>query len=114
MDDRRNVSLSCHLARAFMSKTNLCLAILALSVAVGFTATARAEKRVALPVGNNAYQTVPRLQPAVNDARAVGTALRGLGFSVIVAENQSRRAMSETLLAFDKAVEPGDIALFFF
>jgi hypothetical protein len=97
-----------------MSKTNLCLAILALSVAIGFAATAHAEKRVALLVGNNTYQNVPRLQTAVNDARAVGTALRGLGFSVILAENQSRRAMSEALLAFDKAIEPGDIALFFF
>ena len=97
-----------------MSKTNLCLAILALSIAIGFAATARAEKRIALLVGNNAYQNVPRLQTAVNDARAVGTALRGLGFSVIIAENQSRRAMSEALLAFDKAIEPGDIALFFF
>ena len=97
-----------------MSKTNLCLAILALSIAISFAATAHAEKRVALLVGNNAYQNVPRLQTAVNDARAVGTALRGLGFSVIIAENQSRRAMSEALLAFDKAIEPGDIALFFF
>jgi len=97
-----------------MSKTNLCLAILALGVAIGFATTAHAEKRVALLVGNNAYQNVPRLQTAVNDARAVGTALRGLGFSVIIAENQSRRAMSEALLAFDKAIEPGDIALFFF
>jgi hypothetical protein len=97
-----------------MSKTNLCLAILALGVAIGFATTAHAEKRVALLVGNNAYQNVPRLQTAVNDARAVGTALRGLGFSVILAENQSRRAMSEALLAFDKAIEPGDIALFFF
>jgi hypothetical protein len=97
-----------------MSKTSLCLAILALSVTIGFATTARAEKRVALLVGNNVYENVPRLQTAVNDARAVGTALRGLGFSVILAENQSRRAMSEALLAFDKAVEPGDIALFFF
>ena len=97
-----------------MSKKNLCLAILALGFAISFAATAHAEKRVALLVGNNAYQNVPRLQTAVNDARAVGTALRGLGFSVILAENQSRRAMSEALLAFDKAIEPGDIALFFF
>ena len=97
-----------------MSKKNLCLAILALGVAISFAATARAEKRVALLVGNNAYQNVPRLQTAVNDARSVGTTLRGLGFSVILAENQSRRAMSEALLAFDKAIEPGDIALFFF
>jgi hypothetical protein len=97
-----------------MSKINFCLAILALSIAMGFAATAHAEKRVALLIGNNTYQNIPRLQTAVNDARAVGTALRGLGFTVILAENQSRRAMSETLLAFDKAVEPGDIALFFF
>ena len=97
-----------------MSKKNLCAVILALSIAIGFAATAHAQKRVALLVGNNAYQNVPRLQTAVNDARAVGTALRGLGFSVILAENQSRRAMSEALLAFDKAIEPGDIALFFF
>jgi uncharacterized caspase-like protein len=97
-----------------MLKMNSCLAILALGVAIGFTTTARAEKRVALLVGNNAYQNVPRLQTAINDARTVGTALRGLGFSVILAENQSRRAMSEALLAFDKAIEPGDIALFFF
>jgi hypothetical protein len=50
----------------------------------------------------------------VNDARAVGADLRDLGFSVSIVENQSRRAMSEALLAFDKAVEPGDTALFFF
>jgi hypothetical protein len=97
-----------------MLKINSCLAILALSVAIGFATTARAEKRVALLVGNNTYQNVPRLQTAVNDARAVGTTLRALGFTVILAENQSRRAMSEALLAFDKAIEPGDIALFFF
>src|SRR5512133_2157884 len=97
-----------------MLKTNSHLAILALSVAMLFATTARAEKRVALLVGNNAYQNIPRLQTAVNDARAVGTALRGLGFSVILAENQSRRAMREALLGFDKAIEPGDIALFFF
>src|SRR5256885_8278294 len=90
--------------RASMSKKTSCPAILALGVAIGFAATAHAEKRVALLVGNNAYQNVPRLQTAVNDARAVGTALRGLGFSVILAENHSHRAMREPLLAFYKAI----------
>ena len=32
----------------------------------------------------------------------------------MVAENQTRQAFSETLLAFDKAVEPGDTAFFFY
>jgi hypothetical protein len=93
---------------------NSCLAILALGVMLGFASAAHAGKRVALLIGNNAYQNVGRLQTAINDARGVGATLRGLGFSVIIAENQSRRAMSEALLAFDKAIEPGDIALFFF
>jgi len=54
------------------------------------------------------------LRTAINDAHALAGVLRKLNFSVVIAENQSRRAMSESLLAFDKAIEPGDIALFFF
>src|SRR5262245_39004682 len=96
-----------------MSRT-VRLAILALSLVTGAAVPAQAQKRVALLVGNNAYEAIPKLQTAVNDARAVGATLREIGFSVTVAENRSRRAMSEALLAFDKAVEPGDIALFFF
>ena len=100
--------------RGSMSRTAVRLAILALSIAIGSIATAQAEKRVALLVGNNAYTSVPRLQTAVNDARAVAAVLRRLGFSVMIAENQSRRALSQALLAFDKAVDPGDVALFYF
>src|SRR4030088_2933012 len=75
---------------------------------------AHAEKRVALVIGNNDYKNVPKLQKAVNDARTMGDTLKQLGFSVMVAENQNRQAFSETLLAFDKAVQPGDTAFFFF
>ncbi len=79
-----------------------------------FAAPAQAEKRVALVIGNNDYKNVPKLQKAVNDARTMGDALKQLGFTVMVAENQTRQAFSQTLLAFDKAVEPGDTAFFFF
>jgi len=79
-----------------------------------FVVPAHAEKRVALVIGNNDYKNVPKLQKAVNDARTMGETLRQLGFSVMVAENQTRQAFSETLLAFDKAVEPGDTAFFFY
>ena len=65
-------------------------------------------------IGNNDYKNVPKLQKAVNDARTMGDTLKQLGFSVMVAENQNRQAFSETLLAFDKAVEPGDTAFFFY
>ena len=92
-------------------------AALALGLAGSFlalAAPAHAEKRVALVVGNNDYRYVPKLQKAVNDARTMGDTLKQLGFSVMVAENQNRQAFSETLLAFDKAVGPGDTAFFFY
>ncbi len=54
---------------------------------------AHAEKRVALVIGNNDYKNVPKLQKAVNDARTMGDTLRQLGFSVMVAENQTRHGV---------------------
>jgi len=81
---------------------------------VAFTAPAEAAKRVALVIGNNDYRNVPKLQKAVNDARVMGETLKQLGFTVMVAENQTRQAFSETLLAFDKAVDAGDTAFFFY
>ncbi|MEH2527915.1 MULTISPECIES: caspase family protein [unclassified Bradyrhizobium] len=77
-------------------------------------APAYAEKRIALVVGNNDYRNVPKLQKAVNDARTMGDTLKQLGFTVMVAENQNRQAFSQTLLAFDKAVDAGDTAFFFY
>jgi hypothetical protein len=92
-------------------------AALAWSLAGAFMALAQpahAEKRVALVIGNNDYRNVPKLQKAVSDARTMGDTLKQLGFSVMVAENQTRQAFSQSLLAFDKAVEPGDTAFFFY
>jgi hypothetical protein len=84
------------------------------SLLPALTAPANAAKRVALVIGNNDYKNVPKLQKAVNDARVMGDTLKQLGFSVMVAENQNRQQFSQTLLAFDNAVEPGDTAFFFY
>jgi uncharacterized caspase-like protein len=81
---------------------------------LGPTASAHAEKRVALVIGNNDYRNVPKLQKAVNDARTMGDTLKQLGFTVMVAENQNRTQFSQSLLAFDNAVGPGDTAFFFY
>ncbi|MGJ4947502.1 caspase family protein [Bradyrhizobium sp. HKCCYLS20291] len=81
---------------------------------IGLASAAHAEKRVALVVGNNDYRYVPKLQKAVNDARTMGDTLKQLGFNVMVAENLNRQQFSQTLLAFDNAVEPGDTAFFFY
>lgn len=99
-----------------MSKTGAVLGLLlsTLGLATGLPGPAEAEKRVALLVGNNGYENVPRLNRAINDAHALGEALKKLGFKVFVAEDQPRRSMSEAFLAFDRAIEFGDTALFFF
>ena len=89
----------------------LCAVVAACNVLV---VPAHAEKRVALVIGNNDYKNVPKLQKAVNDARSMGDALKQLGFAVMVAENQNRQQFSQTLLAFDNAVGPGDTAFFFY
>ena len=91
--------------------------LMALSMAAALltlAAPAHAEKRVALVIGNNDYKNVPKLQKAVNDARTMGDTLKQLGFSVMVAENQTRQAFSQTLLQFDATIQPGDTAFFFF
>jgi hypothetical protein len=90
------------------------LAAIVLTIGLTFAAPAYAENRVALVIGNNDYKNVPRLQKAVNDARAMGDALKQLGFNVMVAENLNRQQFSQALLTFDNMVEAGDTAFFFY
>src|SRR6201991_4041388 len=104
---RMRVLMTAWFAR-LLTATCMMVGLLALA------APAHAEKRVALVIGNNDYKNVPKLQKAVNDARTMGDTLRQLGFTVMVAENQTRQAFSESLLAFDKALGPGDTAFFFY
>ena len=92
-------------------KAALACALMACFIAP--VSTAQAAKRVALVIGNNDYKNVPKLQKAVNDARTMGDTLKQLGFNVMVAENQNRQQFSQTLLAFDNSLEPGDTAFFY-
>jgi hypothetical protein len=86
-----------------------------LALAILFApAPSQAANKVALVIGNNAYEHVTPLNTAVNDARAIGAELKKLGFSVQVAENLTQRAMSRTLVEFENATGPGDVALVFF
>jgi hypothetical protein len=94
----------------FSFRSALACATLFLALA----APAHADKRVALVIGNNDYKNVPKLQKAVNDARTMGNTLKQLGFDVMVAENQNRQQFSQSLLAFDNALGPGDTAFFFY
>jgi uncharacterized caspase-like protein len=80
-------------------------------------ATAFAEKRVALVIGNDHYANLSaneQLQKAVNDAHAVGGALRRIGFDVIEGENLGRQALIDRLDEAAQRVQPGDTVFFFF
>lgn len=71
-------------------------------------APAFAEKRIALVVGNNDYQEVPKLQKAVGDAKAIGEKLAKLGFKVTVALDLDRRKLNLALARLYSDIEPGD------
>jgi hypothetical protein len=70
--------------------------------------------RIALVIGNDAYQNVDRLQKAVNDARTIAASLTMLGFEVIRVEDASRRTMNQKIVEFANKVGRGDIAFFFY
>ncbi len=73
---------------------------------------AEAANRVALVIG--AYENVPQLQKAVNDADAVAAELSKLGFDVVKAQDVGRRAMSPALVELEGKISPGDTALVYF
>ncbi|NEW89985.1 caspase family protein [Rhodopseudomonas sp. WA056] len=102
------------IGRAGMRRSGAALTAITIVLTLLFAGSASAAKRVALVIGNDDYRNVPKLQKAVNDARTIGDALKRLGFQVMVAENQTRSAFSQSLLAFDTAIEPGDTAFFFY
>lgn len=73
----------------------------------------RAEKRVALVIGNSAYPISPLRNP-VNDARAMAERLRGVGFDVLMYENVSQKALRLAIIEFGDRLEGGGVGLFFF
>jgi hypothetical protein len=94
----------------------LTLAVVVAAVICG-TGFARAEKRVALVIGNDRYLNMAadrQLQKAVNDANTIARAMRELGFEVLIGTNLGRQGMIDKLAEFTAKLEAGDTAAFFF
>lgn len=62
-----------------------------ISLLLGSSVMAATERRVALVIGNNDYQSIVKLEKAVNDANAVAAELRKVGFEVEVLNNVGRK-----------------------
>ncbi len=80
-----------------------------------FAVAAQAGERVALLIGNSEYSrpemTLPNPQ---NDSRALGAALRRMGFRVTVANNQTLDQMEAALAEFEETARDAEFALFFY
>ncbi len=89
----------------------------ALLFAACFIAPAAAEKRVALVIGNSAYQSVPRLENPANDARLVAGTLQRLGFTLVggAAQVELDKAGFDTAVQrFGSQLIGADVALFYY
>ncbi|HHZ09110.1 MAG TPA: peptidase C14 [Rhizobiales bacterium] len=92
-----------------MVRSRLAIVIL-LAAALG----ARAEGRVALVIGNGAYQEATSLANPVNDATDVAARLRGLGFTVIEGHDLEKRALERRIGEFADALAGADAGLFYY
>ncbi len=75
---------------------------------------AHAEKRVALVIGNSAYQHTPKLTNPRNDANDVSGALRKYGFQVIEGFDLDRASFDRKVRDFANALQGTTAGVFFY
>lgn len=75
---------------------------------------ALAEKRVALVVGNSNYQHATPLRNPKNDAIALASALKRLGFDVVTGTDLTRSELEDTVRSFSRKIRGADVALLFY
>jgi hypothetical protein len=85
-----------------------------IALLAGTALPATAAKRVALVIGNSAYQNAPALPNPINDGRALADVLRRLDFVVIDAMDQDKAGMQKLLRQFSAELQDADTSLFFY
>jgi uncharacterized caspase-like protein len=81
---------------------------------VSASAMAATDRRVALVIGNGAYKNTAPLANPANDAQAMATALKQVGFDVIFAHDLDKRSMERAIVQFARAAQSADAALFYY
>ena len=92
-------------------------ALLVVLMLLGLASPALADKRVALVIGNSAYQNVAPLENPVNDAKLMADTLKGLGFNLTgngAQLNLDKRALDDAVQAFGRQVQGADVAMFYY
>jgi len=75
---------------------------------------AQAEKRIALVIGNGAYESTAELSNPKNDAADMSAALQRLGFEVVEGRDLDKRAMERVIRQFGIKLSGADVALFYY
>jgi uncharacterized caspase-like protein len=86
----------------------LVVAVLALSV------RAHAQTRIALVIGNSAYQKVANLANPAHDARDISESLKRLGFTVNTVTDADFDGFRRALRDFGRMAPSADMAVFYF
>ncbi|MFZ1107789.1 MAG: caspase family protein [Rhodomicrobium sp.] len=86
--------------------------LIAASIAAGVAPAHAAGKRVALVIGNGAYAYATPLANPKNDAEDMAAALKGLGFTVILATDLAKTNMDRRILEFALQLEGAEAAVF--
>jgi uncharacterized protein len=95
------------------NRRKLVAAVLAFAIVLPLASGAIAAQRIALVIGNNQYQSLPRLEKALADAASYADALKAKGFDQVVLKTDlTREQMDETIAAFIEEIQPGDTAVF--
>ena len=98
--------------RAVMRYQHFLLALLLAFVAAFAHATPA--KRLALLIGNDAYQHISKLEKAGNDAVAMARELKAAGFEVELLRDVNYRNMTKSIEAFTARINGGDQVLVFY
>jgi uncharacterized caspase-like protein len=78
---------------------------------------AAADRRLALVVGNSAYQGITKLESPQNDAKLIADTLRGIGFTLVGGQAQidlDRAGFDDALRTFGDQLAGADVALFYY
>ena len=95
-------------------RTTFIIAIAGVILSAMLAGPALASSRVALVIGNAAYDHVPALPNPLNDAADVGAALGRIGFAVTRLENAGYAALRRGLQAFRRKASAAEIAVVFY
>jgi len=96
-------------------KCSFCFKFYLTCLLFGFFSTSPAlAARLALTIGNDNYQFVPKLNKAVNDAESMALEFRKAGFDVEVKKNTNYKGLVRSIDAFLSKIKKGDEVVVFY